>query len=1503
VFGQQVFFHLLGLQALPPFVWTGNGANSNWTTIENWSQNTVPGVGDTAIFGAYCTTNCNPTIAANISVKGFNIESGYTGTITQPASITFSIGTDGWVQAGGTFAGGNSNVTISGPFTFSGGTYTATSAETLLANGMNYTAGTFAHNNGTLRFDNNGVFTTSTFSITLPGVVTVYKLRYTGGRASNTDNYTYNITAGSFDVQNEFRIGKYTGTGAIRAAGGTIALKGNLLVDDYTTLAGSYTPTNLTFDGTGAQTYTATGAGLVPNLIINKASGTVTPVAGTTGLAAHSFTLTQGSFTGPAGTFRIGGAFNLPSGVTLTANSTSYDFSQFNMSGSQSYTITLDQALACVDASFGGGNSGSSTTTTWTLAGTSGVINATGNLNIRNTNGGTGAITVNGGALNVAGNATSGAYAGTTGTTPVTFNGTGAQSYTKSGSGGNHGGNWTVSKASGTLALATAVTLTGSGQDVTITTGTLNLAGFNLTVTDVLTIDTNGTLLCNGGTVTYASAVVLGNVSCGTSLGITWTGTSGDHLFSTAGNWSNNNIPGSGDVAIFTTSCTGANCDAQTTANTSLRGILMTSGYTGTLTQTTGHTLTIGTAGYLQAGGTYLGNASAFTITSANFLLSGGTFTSTSNVLTVSGGNFTISGAPTFNHNSGTLLMTKGTTGSYSLIPGSVQYYNVSITGYAVSYDLGGGTMTVNGTLSLGDTYSGSGQVNNGTFAAKGDVTFSNFGKHGSALLQLAGNADQTLTSVAGALIPNVEINSTGGTVFLSGTLMIYNANYTQTAGTVSAGTSTLLLESNTGLTRTLIPGNVDYNNVTFRGYALTTAITGTMKVYGTLTLSDTYASGGGGMSGGTVQAFGNIVTASYGKAGTTVVQVAGSTNQSITGIANAKFPNFEIASTGGIATFNGTLLFNNGFTYTSGVADFSGTTAIFAATQTLSPGTVNFNHVTFSGNNTSQTISGSINVLGTTTIADSSGTMGSLNTGTIMAYGDVSASSNGKGGSALVKVVGSGNQTVTGISAARIPPLEIASTGGNVTLSGTLRLGSNFTYTTGNLDPGTAMIMPTATSTLTLGPFSYYDLYFAGNNASISLNSGTVSVTNSVTLGDTSSSAGGLNSGTIELTGPTLTLASYGKPGSALIKVMGSGNQSIVGSGAQGNVPNLEIASTGGTVTLSGTIYPRANYTQTSGVVSAATSTLHFQSSSTIVPGSVIYNNVTIGGSNSTQSLSGGTMNVTGTLSLQDSTSSYGALNSGTILATGNFQTFNYGKGGNALIKIAGSTSQTISGTSTASVPSLEIASTGGTVSVYGSVFMRGAYTQTSGTISHGNSSLIFGAGATITPGTAIYNNVTFQGGGTTFNLSSGTMSIAGSLTITDSTSSMGSINSGTLKALGPVSFTGYGKVGTAILSIEGNNSTLSIAGGAGYRTMGTGIQVAKTAGQVLILNTNSVFTTPGQTLTMTSGGISMAGFNLTIPSTAALNGNTITKGGGTLTVNGSVIGTGSLLGGTVSP
>ena len=59
----------------------------------------------------YSTANC--TINANISVKGISINAGYTGTVTQGAGNTVTVGTSGYSQADGTFSGAAANMTTS----------------------------------------------------------------------------------------------------------------------------------------------------------------------------------------------------------------------------------------------------------------------------------------------------------------------------------------------------------------------------------------------------------------------------------------------------------------------------------------------------------------------------------------------------------------------------------------------------------------------------------------------------------------------------------------------------------------------------------------------------------------------------------------------------------------------------------------------------------------------------------------------------------------------------------------------------------------------------------------------------------------------------------------------------------------------------------------------------------------------------------------------------------------------------------------------------------------------------------------------------------------------------------------------------------------------------------------------------------------------------------------------------------------------------------------------
>jgi hypothetical protein len=137
--------------------WDGGGADNNWTTAANWTSDTTPGSGDTAIFDG--TSTKAATIDLNVTVDALQINSGYTNTITQGTGNTLTVGSGGFSQAAGTFAGGNSTLDINGDFALSGGTFTSTSGNLTLAGNLTVTnSPTFNTNSGTVIFDGaNGV--------------------------------------------------------------------------------------------------------------------------------------------------------------------------------------------------------------------------------------------------------------------------------------------------------------------------------------------------------------------------------------------------------------------------------------------------------------------------------------------------------------------------------------------------------------------------------------------------------------------------------------------------------------------------------------------------------------------------------------------------------------------------------------------------------------------------------------------------------------------------------------------------------------------------------------------------------------------------------------------------------------------------------------------------------------------------------------------------------------------------------------------------------------------------------------------------------------------------------------------------------------------------------------------------------------------------------------------------------------------------------------------------
>lgn len=338
----------VSIAVVTAYTWTG-AISANWNVAGNWcgsinagktacvGTGTVPGASDIAIFDATCAgnTSCSSTsINASASVAGLKLGATYVGTLTQAAGQTLTIGSSGYSQSNGTFAGGNSAIGINGPFRLTAGVFTSTSGTLTYDQTTDvgwFNAGavfqipaavTFNHHNGTIVLTNSGAGAAE-FDIDDAHVFWNLGLRYSRGDMW----FSYSLTAGkTIHVANDLTFGHTSSSVPVSIQGtGTIEVKGNVIVTN-----GAFGGTGVVLlNGTGNQTYTGVAGALLSTLTIDKTSGTVTPAAGVVNFGVNSFNLLHGSFTAPSGTFVVqpeswpvnAGNLTVASGTTFTHNS------------------------------------------------------------------------------------------------------------------------------------------------------------------------------------------------------------------------------------------------------------------------------------------------------------------------------------------------------------------------------------------------------------------------------------------------------------------------------------------------------------------------------------------------------------------------------------------------------------------------------------------------------------------------------------------------------------------------------------------------------------------------------------------------------------------------------------------------------------------------------------------------------------------------------------------------------------------------------------------------------------------------------------------------------------------------------------------------------------------------------------------------------------------------------------------------------------------------------
>lgn len=347
--------------------WDNGGGDNLWSTDANWSDNTEPGSGDIALFNATSITNCN--IDANINIAGIDVQSGYTGTITQ-GDFPINVGTSDAIfdfGTGGAFSGDNDKeIVVADEFKLLGGTFTSTRG--VLEIKGNYTKesdATFSHNNGRVEFSTN--------SLNITGNTTFNDLKFSG-----TSSHVFTISTSPATTLTVGGTLTGTGSGSFVLNGNVIDALGNVTFANSRAQGGSAL---IRLSGQGSIKQTLTGSqqdidmhyGIMPNVEI-AACATCTVTLVDTVSIGKDFTYTSGVL--DPGTSKLG--FHASSTSTVTVSGTMtlhrlefYGYQYYvNFNIGNTITVTNNLTLA--------------TTTGGALALSTGTINLKGDILFRN---------------------------------------------------------------------------------------------------------------------------------------------------------------------------------------------------------------------------------------------------------------------------------------------------------------------------------------------------------------------------------------------------------------------------------------------------------------------------------------------------------------------------------------------------------------------------------------------------------------------------------------------------------------------------------------------------------------------------------------------------------------------------------------------------------------------------------------------------------------------------------------------------------------------------------------------------------------------------------------------------------------------------------------------------------------------------------------------------------------------------------------------------------------
>jgi hypothetical protein len=748
-------------------------------------------------------------------------------------------------------------------------------------------------------------------------------------------------------------------------------------------------------------------------------------------------------------------------------------------------------------------------------------------------------------------------------------------------------------------------------------------------------------------------------------------------------------------------------------------------------------------------------------------------------------------------------------------------------------------------------------------------------------------------STIAGAgALPQLTINKTAGSLNLTNFPGVSD-NFTYTAGTVNAGTSTFCFTH--GLVTVItysITGSLSLAGIEF--FMNTSVTTITITAATTLTATGDLTIAGSGtviINSGNINVNGNILltSTSTGGGGSTTINIIGTGNETMDGttviVNQSRLPNININKTAGTLSLTGNISFSNNVTYTAGIVNAGISISYIVNNLTMTGSFSLFNLTISSPINTTLTVASGTTITTTTLDLENGANYVVINTGTIAVLGNIinNNSSLISGGTGTILINGAGAQaiTTTGIvDQGKFPGVTINKTTGILTLPSMITVVGNWTYIAGTLDVSTNNSTVVFANNLTItGNHNLNNISFEGSNNYTFTTAPATTLTVLGNMAITGTFNTTFTSGTINLIGDlTLSNTSIGDGGTTVIDFTGTTNQAIHSSLLvnQSTLPAITINKPSGILTFPALITVFGNWTYVAGLFDVSTNNTTVEFAGNVgFTGSHSLNNVVFESTNNwtftvntgTILTVNGTLTTTGIKNIFFSTPVAGTT---AIQAQGDIIINNTSVtgGGTALILINGTGSQSFIGNAAASqglLPFIKIQKPSGTLTLNGIISVARDWTWLSGTVAPTASSLIFGGNSLIitSAGMSFYN----------VTITTNTSTLASSLTVLNNLSITGtailSAAANTINLAGNWSDWGSGGFAEATGTVNFNGSSLqkiTTTAGENFTNMiinnsGAGIQLE---------NAVAIATS----LTMTQGNIDLNSQTITLGTSALLPG-----------------------------